>query len=362
MSRSIEYVVFPLPQESHFHGVIDVRAPGEFAEDHLTGAINLPVLDDEERCRVGTIYKQDSPFEARKIGAALVSRNIAAHLESHFSTKGKDYRPLVYCWRGGQRSGSLATVLNDIGWATTVIEGGYRTYRSHVIETIRVQCEALAFIVLNGFTGAGKTLILKSLERSGHQVLDLESLACHKGSVFGGDLNSPQPAQKRFETLLFDHLSTFDPSRPVFIEAESAKIGRLNLPNPLWQQMKHAPVVEIASPLASRSAYLTADYREWLGDPARVQRTIDRLKGFHSDRTLLEWKAMSERGEWPLLVTALLAEHYDKCYSVGGSGHFEAPTMTLELPQHDEASVARCAAELVGKSVLLLTPGVVSCP
>ena len=358
MSRSVEYVVLPLPQGSHFHEVIDVRAPVEFVEDHLTGAINLPVLDDEERRRVGTIYKHDSPFEARKLGAVLVSRNIAAHLESHFSTKGKDYRPLLYCWRGGQRSGSLATVLNDIGWATTVIEGGYRNYRSHVITTIRCHSESLALIVLNGFTGSGKTLILKSLESCGQQVLDLEALACHKGSVFGGDPDSPQPAQKRFESLIFDRLSTFDPSRPVFIEAESAKIGRLNLPNPLWQRMKGAPVVEVRSPLESRAAYLTADYREWLDDPARVQRTIDRLKGFHADRTLLEWKAMSERGEWFSLVTDLLAEHYDKCYAVGGSGHFEAPAMTLELPQHDEASVARCAAQLIEKSRFLVAPEV----
>jgi tRNA 2-selenouridine synthase len=355
MSRSIDYIVCPLPQESHFDEIIDVRAPAEFAEDHLTGAINLPVLNDEERCRVGTIYEQDSPFEARKIGAALVSRNIAAHLESYFATKGKDYLPLIYCWRGGQRSGSLATVLNDIGWATTVIEGGYRTYRTHVIETISRQSGALDFIVLNGFTGAGKTLILKSLEKSGHQVLDLEALACHKGSVFGGDPESPQPAQKRFESLLFDRLSSFDLSRPVFIEAESAKIGRLNLPNPLWQRMKSALVAEIASPLASRAAYLTADYREWLDDPARVQRTIDRLKGFHADRVLSEWKAMSESGEWLSLVTELLSEHYDKRYSVGGSGHFEAPSVTLDLPQHDESSISRCAAQLVEKAAVLLS-------
>ena len=358
MSRDIEYIVFPVPQGSHFHEIIDVRAPCEFAEDHLTGAINLPVLNDEERCRVGTMYKQDSPFKARIIGAALVSKNIAAHLDSHFSTKGKDYRPLLYCWRGGQRSGSLAAVLNEIGWAIAVIEGGYRTYRTYVIEKIRVQCEALTFIVLTGFTGAGKTLILKSLEKSGHQVLDLEALACHKGSVFGGDPDSPQPAQKRFESLLFDRLSTFDPSRPVFIEAESGKIGRLNLPNSLWQRMKQAPVVEISSPLAARAAYLTGDYREWLADPARVRRTIDRLKGFHADRTLSEWKAMSERGEWDLLVSALLVEHYDKCYSVGGSGHFEAPSMTLELPRHDEASVSLCATQLVELSRTLIEPEV----
>jgi tRNA 2-selenouridine synthase len=350
MSRLIERIPFPLPVASPFDEIIDVRAPVEFREDHLTGAINLPVLNDEERVRVGTIYKQVSAFDARKIGAALVSKNISAHLESHFLSKGKDYRPLVYCWRGGQRSGSLATVLADIGWSTSVIEGGYRNYRGHVIETIRRGAGELSFVILNGFTGAGKTLILKSLARSGEQVLDLEGLACHKGSVFGGDRESPQPPQKRFESLLYDQLSQFDPSRPVFLEAESAKIGRLNLPNPLWQRMKTAPVIEISSPLAARAAYLTDDYAKWVSDLERVRNTIDRLRGFHSAQVLGEWKSLAESGDWETLVTRLLAEHYDRRYSVGGSGYFEKPSCTLELPSHDEATVTACAAALVERA------------
>jgi len=347
MSRSVEKVSLPLTGESRFDEIIDVRAPGEYGEDHVTGSINLPVLSDEERARVGTIYKQVSPFEARKIGAALVSRNIANHLEHHFSDKAKEYRPLVYCWRGGQRSGSLATVLNDVGWSTAVVEGGYRSYRTHVLETICKTTEVFSFVVLNGFTGAGKTLVLKRLEKTGHQVLDLEGCGSHKGSVFGGDPGSPQPAQKRFESLIFDRLSLFESSRPVFVEAESAKIGRLNLPNPLWQRMKVAPVIEIRSPLEARAAYLTGDYGEWLKDPARVLRTIDRLKGFHADRVLTEWKEMAERGEWRDLVARLLAEHYDKCYSVGGSGHFQAPAITINLPGHDEGNISRCAEEVL---------------
>lgn len=350
MSRLIERIHFPLSVASLFDEIIDVRAPVEFREDHLTGAINLPVLTDEERVRVGTIYKQVSPFDARKIGAALVSKNISAQLESHFLSKGKDYRPLVYCWRGGQRSGSLATVLADIGWSTSVIEGGYRSYRSHVIDTIRRGAEELNFVILNGFTGAGKTLLLKSLARSGEQVLDLEGLACHKGSVFGGDRESPQPPQKRFESLLFDRVSRFETSRPVFLEAESAKIGRLNLPNPLWQRMKVAPVIEISSPLAARAAYLTNDYAKWVTDSERVRNTIDRLRGFHSTQVLTEWKALADSGEWEVLVTRLLAEHYDRCYSVGGSGYFEKPSLTLELPSHDEATVTTCAAALVERA------------
>ncbi len=350
MSRLIERVHFPLAAGSPYHEIIDVRAPGEFLEDHVTGAINLPVLCDGERVRVGTIYKQVSAFDARKIGAALVAKNISAHLESHFSTKEKDYCPLVYCWRGGQRSGSLATVLSDVGWSVAVVEGGYRSYRSHVIETIRACADDLSFVVLNGFTGAGKTLLLKALARSGEQVLDLEGLACHKGSVFGGDRESPQPPQKRFESHLFDRISRFDPSRLVFLEAENSRVGRLNLPNPLWQRMKTAPVIEISSPLAARAAYLTSDYAEWVSDAERVRQTIDRLRGFQSAQVLAEWKALADRGDWETLVTRLLAEHYDRRYSVGGSGSFEKPSLTLELPCHDELTVSACAAALVEKA------------
>ena len=254
MGRNIVKMQFPLPESEPHDEIFDVRAPSEFAGDHITGAINLPVLNDEERARVGTIYKQVSAFEARKIGAALVSENIARHLAEHFSDKPREYRPLVYCWRGGQRSGSLATVLADIGWQVGLVDGGYKAFRHHVVETISAKADALRFVVLNGFTGAGKTLVLKAMSERGEQVLDLEGLANHKGSVFGGDPDNPQPAQKRFETLLFDKLKTFSEDRPVFLEAESAKIGRLNLPNPLWQRMKAAPVIEIVSPLAARAA------------------------------------------------------------------------------------------------------------
>lgn len=343
MRRQPQVISFPDDPLSAFDEVVDVRSPSEFAEDHVSGAINLPVLNDAERARVGTIYKQVSPFEARKVGAALVSRNIAEHLEAHFSGKERDYRPLVYCWRGGQRSGSLALILAEIGWGVALVEGGYKAYRAKALATIGEKAAALSCIVLNGYTGAGKTLLLRELEALGEQVLDLESLASHKGSVFGGNPESPQPSQKRFESLLYDRMRTFTADRPVYLEAESAKIGRINLPNPLWQRMKVAPVIEIVSPLAARAAYLTADYGEWLGDGLRIARTLDRLKGFHSGQAIAAWKAMAERGEWELLVARLLAEHYDRRYSVGGNGHFQAPVVSLDLPAHDAGEVRRCA-------------------
>jgi tRNA 2-selenouridine synthase len=346
MGRLPAKIPLPADPTAEFDEIVDVRSPAEFAEDHIGGAVNLPVLDDAERARVGTLYKQVSPFEARKLGAALVSCNIARHLEAHFAGKDRGYRPLVYCWRGGQRSGSLALVLAEIGWSVALLAGGYKTYRTAVLATIERQAAALPYVVVNGFTGAGKTLLLRELASLGEQVLDLESLASHKGSVFGGDPARPQPSQKRFESLLHERLSRFSAERPVFVEAESAKIGRLNLPNPLWQRMKAAPVVEIVAPLAARAAYLVNDYREWLGDGARICLTLDRLKGFHANRVLAEWKEMANRAEWEPLVARLLAEHYDRRYSVGGSGHFQAPAAVLELPRHAPGELRACALAL----------------
>lgn len=357
----IRRISFPLPEDVNIDEIVDVRAPMEYAEDHISGAINLPVLNDGERELVGTIYKQESAFQARKIGAALVSKNIAAHLESHFARKSKDYSLLLYCWRGGQRSGSMATVLSSIGWTVHVVEGGYRTYRRHVIECIEASVATASLVVLNGYTGAGKTLVLSEIAKQGGQVLDLEGLACHKGSVFGGDPENPQPQQKRFESLLYDFFSRFDPGQPVFLEAESAKIGRLNLPNVLWQKMKSAPVVEIDSPRAARADYLTGDYREWLGDIDRVKATLDRLKGFHSHERLADWKGMAEKGEWNKLVFELLEEHYDRRYKVGGTGNFQVPAVRVPLLSHGETEIAGCAASVMEKGTQLVECEAVTC-
>lgn len=354
MSRHVENLVLPADL-TVFDEVIDVRSPGEYEEDRIFGAINLPVLNDAERVKVGTIYKQVSAFDARKIGAALVSRNIALHLETHLAEKPKDYRVLVYCWRGGQRSGSLATVLNDIGWEVSLISGGYKAYRSVVVEAIETKAPALKLVVLNGYTGAGKTLLLGELHRIGEQVIDLEGMANHKGSVFGGDPDDPQPAQKQFESFIYEKLEQIDLSRPVYIEAESAKIGRLNLPNPLWQKLKNSPVIEVDSPVEARARYLAGDYEEWIGNLGRVHETIDRLAGFHSNETLARWKTMTEAGEWHPFVTELLIEHYDTRYTVDGSGNYHIPSARVPLPSHDKAAITKAAKEItkIGPTILL---------
>lgn len=194
------------PDRPPFDAVIDVRSPAEFADDHIPGAINLPVLNDDERARVGTIYKQESPFAARKVGAALVSRNIARHLDEHFADKPKEYRPLVYCWRGGQRSGSFAIILSQIGFRATVLGGGYKTYRGQVMDGLREVSGRFEFRVLAGRTGSGKTRVLREMAALGGQVLDLEELAVHRGSLLGSEPGCPQPPQRLFESLLYQRL------------------------------------------------------------------------------------------------------------------------------------------------------------
>ncbi|MEM7602883.1 MAG: tRNA 2-selenouridine(34) synthase MnmH [Verrucomicrobiota bacterium] len=353
MSRNIPRINLPTDFSS-FDGIIDVRSPGEFEEDHLAGAVNLPVLNDKERAEVGTLYKQVSPFEARKIGAALVSRNIADHLDSYFRDKERERRMLIYCWRGGQRSGSLATVLNDIGWDVSLISGGYKAYRSMVVDAIEKIAPQLSLVVLNGYTGAGKTLILSQLDKVGAQVLDLEGYANHKGSVFGGHSETPQPAQKQFESLIYEKLNSFDLEKPVFIEAESAKIGRLNLPNPLWQKLKSSPVIEIDSPVEARAVYLASDYEDWIGNLDRVHSTIDRLSGFHSAEKLNRWKELTIADEWIPFVEELLTEHYDTRYTVDGSGNSAVPSARVPLLAHDPDTVASAAEDLLQKAPALV--------
>ncbi|MGC1304924.1 MAG: tRNA 2-selenouridine(34) synthase MnmH, partial [Caulobacteraceae bacterium] len=217
-----------------FDEVIDVRSPSEFAEDHAPGAVNLPVLSDDERAEVGTIYVQESKFQARRLGAALIVRNIGEHLKGPLRDRPATYRPLVYCWRGGQRSAAMATILAQIGWRTTVLKGGHATYRRQVVEALYETPLTLKPVLLAGHTGVAKTEMLQRLAARGVQALDLEELASHRGSLFGARPGRPQPHQKLFESRLWAALGAFDPQRPVAIEAESSKIGDLLIPPSLW--------------------------------------------------------------------------------------------------------------------------------
>jgi len=303
-----------LAQMTEFDEVIDVRTPAEFADDHIPGAINCPVLSDEERAHVGSLYKQVSPFVARKVGAALMLRRIADHLESRFHDRERNWRPLLYCWRGGKRSGGFAHVLRQIGWDACALDGGYKSYRRFVVTALHTLPATLRFRVVCGATGSGKSRVLQALAALGAQVLDLEALAVHKGSVLGDLPDEPQPTQKRFESQLYARLAELDAARAVFVEAESRKIGLLQVPDAMLVAMRESPCVRIDASLAARVRFLVGDYDYFVSDPGLLIRRIERLKTLQSNTTLARWKSLAESGDWATLVEELLTRHYDPLY------------------------------------------------
>lgn len=334
-----------LDEVNRYDEIIDVRSPAEFAEDHMPGAINLPVLDNEERARVGTIYKQVAAFDAKKIGAALVSRNIARHLDSHFAAKPRNYRPLIYCWRGGSRSGAMATVLRSVGWNAGQLEGGYKAYRRHVVDALAHLPGQNRFVVICGPTGVGKSRLLRTLEELGAQVLDLEHLAAHKGSVLGAEPDRPQPAQKMFESLVWRQLQGFDPSRPVFVESESKKIGNLHTPEVLLTRMRAAECVNVQASTPVRVDLLLEEYAHFLDAPEILFVQLDCLAALRGQERIDHWKSLAGSGRWRELVAELLEQHYDPAYTRSlGRNYVQASQGTnLNLDSPDQEAFMRLA-------------------
>jgi tRNA 2-selenouridine synthase len=331
-----------------YDAIIDARTPAEYAEDRLPGAVSLPVLDDEERARVGTLYKQVSPFAARKLGAALVAKNIGRHLETALADRPRGWRPLVYCWRGGKRSGAFAHVLREIGWDAHTLEGGYKAYRQWVAARLAEAPANLPFRVVHGVTGSGKSRLLKALASAGAQVLDLEDLAAHRGSVLGHLPDRPQPSQKMFETRLLAVLAGLDPARTVYVEGESTKIGQLQVPEALMRAMRAAECVLLDADLETRIALLTDEYRHFFADRGSLDAQLDCLAGLHGRERVADWKALAAQGAWQELVGRLLEEHYDPAYRRSALRNFarlpQAPV--LRVADAGEQSFARLAREL----------------
>jgi len=344
--------VVTVAQLAGFDEVIDVRSPSEFAEDHVPGAINCPVLDDAERAAIGTMYKQISPFDAKKRGAALVAKNIARHIEASFAAHGRTWRPLVYCWRGGKRSGAMAHILSEIGWHAAQLEGGYRAYRREILAQLAELPRRLRYRVVCGATGSAKSRLLQALAAAGAQVLDLENLASHRGSVLGNLPEEPQPAQKMFDSLVWDALRKFDPDKIVYVEAESRKIGQLQVPDALLARMRASPCVLIDAPLAERVAFLVDEYGHFLGDPQDLKAKLECLAGLHSKETIARWMNQVEQGQWEGLVADLLANHYDPAYRRATLKNFEqlAQARVLTPAKLDAASLAQMAAQLVAEA------------
>ena len=332
-----------------FDDILDVRSPAEYADDHLPGAMSVPVLNNEERARIGTLYIQVSPFDAKKLGAALIARNIAHHLEHQFSDRPKSWRPLVYCWRGGMRSGAMAHILAQVGWNTSQLEGGYKNYRRHVITALEALPQQFNFRVISGSTGSGKSHLLHALAEQGGQVLDLEALAQHRGSLLGRLPNQPQPSQKTFETRLWDVLRTFTTERPVYIESESRKVGVLSLPNALVERMRVSPCMRIEAPQPARVKFLMQDYAHFLSSPHLLTERLPLLVELHGREVIKRWCEMAENSEWEPLVGELLTQHYDPAYKRSSGMGFQQldKAEILKLTSLDNTSLHEVAQNLI---------------
>ncbi|QWD78689.1 tRNA 2-selenouridine(34) synthase MnmH [Polynucleobacter sp. MWH-Svant-W18] len=303
-----------LSELDRFDIVIDVRSPAEFALDHIPGSVNYPVLSNEERIEIGTLYKQVSPFAAKKLGAAFVSRNISQHLETHLLEFPREWRPLIYCWRGGERSGAFTHILNRIGWKALQLEGGYQGFRRTVIDGLEQAANAFTFQVICGMTGSGKTKVLQEIGALGAQILDLEGLAVHRGSVLGNEPNIEQPSQKAFETALWNALRKLDPSKPVFVESESKKVGGLHIPDALMEKIRNGACIELRSSTQTRVSWLISEYHHFLIDTDNFKNKLALLTAHYGKVRIAKWNEAIDAGNFPELVEELLVKHYDPSY------------------------------------------------
>ena len=311
-----------LDQLADFDEIVDVRTPLEYAEDHLPGAINAPVLSNEERVVIGTMYRQVSPFQATRLGAAMVAKNIAHHLDTLFADRPRQWRPLIYCWRGGKRSGAMTTWFDLIGWQARQLEGGYKGYRRWVLGALESLPGRFRYVVLLGPTGSGKTRLLQALQQAGAQVLDLEGLACHRGSLLGALPDCAQPSQKGFDTALAAVMARFDPARPVFIEAESRRIGAVALPSALLEAFHGGVCVDVGASRAERIDFLLEDYRHLFDQPVLFKQQLARLTGLHSKELVKHWHELIDADARAALFGELIEYHYDPAYARSSDRHF----------------------------------------
>ena len=346
-----ELVKLPFSLEE-FPEIIDVRSPAEFEIDHIPGAINLPVLDDEERHEVGLLHAQN-PYKARRLGATLITKNIHRHLDGYLANRPNSFAPLVYCWRGNLRSNSMALIFRAIGWRSRVLAGGYKAWRKYLIADLDplIGNDKPELIVLGGLTGCGKTRLLHELKRQGAQILDIEGLANHKGSILGNAPDSPQPGQKRFESRLWESFKNFDPDRPVFTEAESNRIGRLQCPPPLWRRLGAGEVILVDLPLPERGKLLALEYRHFIDNPQTLKDTLDGLRRLRGNGQVDEWHNQIDERDWTAFLESILVNHYDLCYRQPGSEDsiYPEPVDTLFIPSAAEADYEKAAADLIEK-------------
>lgn len=339
-------------QLSAFDCIIDVRSPDEFTEDHIPGAINCPVLNNEERIKVGTLYKQVSAFEAKKIGAALVAKNIGLHIEQMFLDKPKEWSPLIYCWRGGNRSGAMTHIMTKIGWHAMQLDGGYKDFRRFIHQQLPQLAAQAHWVVVCGETGTGKSRLLQHLSTAGAQVIDLEKLAQHRGSVLGKLPNNVQPTQKFFETEIWRQLSHFDFTKPIYVEAESKKIGNLRVPDALMDKMRGSSCIQLTLALEHRIQLLTADYAHYIDNIDALNLQLACLTDLHGKEQIKVWSALAESGEISELIKQLLLKHYDPAYQKSVARNFDSAKQakTYAIHNHSDSDFAKLAAHIIEDS------------
>ena len=295
--------------------VIDVRGPAEFGHGHIPGAHNIPVFDNEERAKVGTAYKQIGKETAIKIGYELANPKIKSFItqvQEIVKPSTINHRPstiLIHCWRGGMRSEKFARMLNEYGYKTHTLIKGYKAYRNFVLESFNNNANIL---IVGGETGSGKTEILQKIKERGEQVIDLEDIAHHKGSAFGSLGEKPQPTYEQFENNLSFALNKLDLSKRIWLEDESRNIGRVQIPQALWDKMKQAPILRVSIPKKLRIERLVIDYGKFSKEELKncVLKIQQRLGGQHVKYALEEL----EKGNLHDVADITLT-YYDKAYN-----------------------------------------------
>lgn len=299
---------------SDYDLIIDARSPREFGVDHLPAAKNLPVVNDDEFAQVGTIHRDNSHL-AYVVGVTHSLRNMAAWIEDIAQTCGPKSKILVYCFRGGKRSKLWSDTLRTIGYRVDVLPGGWKAYRRWVMDALVWAPRNFKFVVLTGPTGTGKTRLLHALKNTGEQVLDLEGLAQHRGSLIGAVPGVSQPSQKLFDSTLLNQLRHFDPNRPVWVEGESRKIGNIQIPLSLLNVMRMSPVVRVDAPMAERVRLWREDFGHFESDPLGLVAKLEHLKPLLGSKVMERWQALATQDKTVELFEDLMVAHYDPAYA-----------------------------------------------